>query len=225
METTGDNLIQVKKERSYISCLVNGWSYGFKHLGLLLRYIWPGLILTSLLPFPFVFLYEGQVGAILRKLTELGYLPNVTINTLRDDVVRCSLRSMVTFLMVFLLLIVWGVPMFLPLFIGVSFWWGFLVSLVLFVAFLPPLFLISMHLLLSDYSIGKSISEGLRMGYKNFGKLFAFELLNILIIIPVYLIASIPFHLFESLCLPQYYTLPTLQYFLAVKLTGIEHPD
>jgi len=46
METTGENLFQVKKERSYISCLVKGCSYGFKHLGLLLRYIWPSMLLT-----------------------------------------------------------------------------------------------------------------------------------------------------------------------------------
>ena len=66
METTGENLFQVKKERSYISCLVNGCSYGFKHLGLLLHYIWPSVLLTCVLPIPFVFLFAAHITQVDR---------------------------------------------------------------------------------------------------------------------------------------------------------------
>ena len=93
METTGENLFQVKKERSYISCLVNGCSYGFRHLGMLLRYMWPSLVLSTVLPIPFVFFFAAQVDAILRKWIELGYLPNVTLKVMRRDVEKCANRS------------------------------------------------------------------------------------------------------------------------------------
>ena len=89
METTGDNLIQVKKERSYISCLVNGWSYGFKHLGMLLRYMWPSIVMSMVLPFTIFFFYI-QLDALLRKWIELGYLPNATIKSMRPEMQKCA---------------------------------------------------------------------------------------------------------------------------------------
>ena len=112
METTGENLFQVKKERSYISCLVNGCSYGFRHLGMLLRYMWPSLVLSTVLPIPFVFFFAAQVDAILRKWIELGYLPNVTLKVMRRDVEKCANRSALKVL----IYIIWLLVVFVFLF-------------------------------------------------------------------------------------------------------------
>ena len=95
METIGDNLIQVKKERSYISCLVNGWSYGFKHLGMLLRYMWPSIVMSMLLPFTIFFFYI-QLDALLHKWIELGYLPNATLKSMRQEMQKCAPRTALT---------------------------------------------------------------------------------------------------------------------------------
>ena len=95
METTGENLFQVKKERSYISCLVKGCGCGFKNLGILLRYIWPSLVLAVILPIPFVFFFAAQMDAMLRKWIELGYVPNVKLKTMRRDIEKCANRSAV----------------------------------------------------------------------------------------------------------------------------------
>ena len=227
METTGDNLIQVKKERSYISCLVNGWSYGFKHLGMLLRYAWPSLVLTVILPIPFVFLFAAQVDAILRKLTELGYLPNATIKTMRRDIERCANRSAIKVLVYMLWIAVSLISFFLPLFLGLGIWWCLLIFLFCGLLFLP-FSVVIMQVSYSDISIKECISSGFKMSYRNYGKLFAFEflsdiLVSIIIImggIPLLILQLISFQAYRSIMMGDATDLP-LTFFLYALLAAI----
>jgi hypothetical protein len=200
METIGDNLFQVKKERSFVSCLVKGNSYGFKHLGFLLRYIWPSLILASLLPIPFICFYAGQIDAILRKWVELGYLPNVTLRTLKDDILRCSVRNLINLLLFFLYVLILSAIIILPFFLGYSFWWGALFMTIVAVIVIPGFSAVSMQISYSENPISKSIAEGLNMGYKNFGQVFGYELLLFLMVFPVYIIACIPNFIVAGVC-------------------------
>ena len=191
METTGDNLIQVKKERSYISCLVNGWSYGFKHLGLLLHYTWFSLLLSVILPIPFVFMFAAQVDAILRKWIELGYLPNATIKTMRRDIEICANRSAIKVLVYMLWMLFIIACIYTPVFLGINFWYIILLPIVFWVMFLP-LSVVVMQVSYSDKAISECFKDGMKLGYKKYGKLFAFDFLNLLLFVIIYAIGSIP---------------------------------
>lgn len=72
-----------------------GVSLSFKHLGLLIRYAWPSLLMAILLPVPFISLFTGQVDAMLNKFKELGYFPKVSLTSLKDQVVRQVRRNIV----------------------------------------------------------------------------------------------------------------------------------
>ena len=195
METTGENLFQVKKERSYISCLVNGCSYGFRHLGLLLRYIWPGLLLTAVLPLPFIFLFTAQNDAALRKWTELGYLPHMTIKSMRREIGQCANRSAMSVLIdIFLLgFVISGCGLFVMSVIpGISYWWSIIVLLSVFILSIP-LNVVEMQISFSNLPIGECFRSGFRIAFRNFGKLFAFSFLYILLGGTIVALGSAPF--------------------------------
>ena len=191
METTGENLFQVKKERSYISCLVNGCSYGFRHLGMLLRYMWPSLVLSTVLPIPFVFFFAAQVDAILRKWIELGYLPNVTLKVMRRDVEKCANRSALKVLIYIIWLLVVFVFLSLPVLFGIGLWWGLIAFIVAWLLLLPLSFVV-MQIGYSNITISACFKDGLKTAYRNYGKLFAFEFLSNLLIFIIALLGSIP---------------------------------
>ncbi len=230
METREENLFQVKKERSYISCLVKGCSYGFKHLGLLLRYIWPSLLLTCVLPIPFVFLFAAQLDAILRKWTELGYIPNVTLRILRHDIEKCANHSAVKVLIYVLWILLSSFLLYLPMLFGFSIWWG-LGALTLSWLLLLPLSVVIMQISYSQMSVAECFKTGMKTGYKNYGKLFVFEFLSNLLIMIIVLLGSIPCIVISALCLQAYHgslmgdvlDLPVLfpLYVILAEVTGI----
>lgn len=192
METTGENLFQVKRERSYISCLVKGIPYGFKHLGLLIRYIWPSLLAATLLPFPFLIFFLAQVYAILRKWVELGYLPQVTLKDLWPDVKQVALRSVVVWLLSVAVWLLIAVMLALTVSLGLHPGWCFLfffVLLTLMVLFGP----VVMQISYSDRNFPDCLRTGLSMGLHNWGRLFAFYLLGGIILAIIAFIGSIPY--------------------------------
>lgn len=206
METTGENLFQVKKERSYISCILKGNSYGFKHLGLLLRYTWPSLILSIILPIPFIFLFSAQIDALLRKWTELGYLPNVTLKSMRRDIEKCASRSAITVLigMVMVSIALIGVCFLaLPVFMGWKYLWGVLVFLAIFVVTLPMIVVV-MQIGYSDTPMKECFRSGFRLAFKNFGSIFAFEFLSTLLGGIIVFLGSIPYLMVFSVCMQAY---------------------
>ncbi|MBO7068830.1 MAG: hypothetical protein J6W52_09175 [Bacteroidaceae bacterium] len=206
METTGENLFQVKKERSYISCLVNGCSYGFKHLGMLLRYIWPSLALATIIPIPFVFFYAAQVDAILRKWVELGYVPNVTLKVMRHDIEKCAGRSAITILLGILMLpfVLFAIAcLVMPIFWGVKYLWGVLVFLLIFILTLPMVVVV-MQIGYSDVPLKECFSSGFKIAYRNFGKVFAFEFMSALLGSIIVFLGSIPYQIIFAVCQQAY---------------------
>jgi len=206
METTGENLFQIKKERSYISCILKGNSYGFKHLGLLLRYTWPSLILTIILPIPFIFLFAAQVDAILRKWIELGYLPNVKLKLMRRDIAKCANRSAINILigMIMVPIALVGICFLgVPMFLGWKYLWGVLVFLVVFILTLPMVVVV-MQIGYSDVSLKECFRSGFRIAYKNFGSLFAFEFLSALLGGIIVFLGSIPCQVVFAVCVQAY---------------------
>lgn len=206
MESSGENLFQVKKERSYISCLVNGCSYGFKHLGMLLRYIWPSLALSMLFPIPFVFFFAAQTDAILRKWIELGYLPNVTIKAMRHDIEKCANRSVIAELLSFLMFVLMLAGVFslvIPMIFGWKYLWSVLISLaVLFLSL--EMEVVIMQIRFSDLPIGECFRSGFRIAWKNLGKVFAFDFLISFLAGLVIFLGSIPTIILSSASLQAY---------------------
>ena len=191
METTGENLFLVKKERSYISCLVKGCGYGFKNLGILLRYIWPSLVLTVIMPIPFIFFFAAQVDAVLRKWTQLGYVPNVNLKAMRRDIEKCANRSAIKVLIYMLWIAVSFICFYLPLIFGLGIWWCLLISFFAWLLFLP-LSVVIMQVSYSNIPIKECFRSGLKISYRNYGKLFAFDFLGSLIISIIIIIGAIP---------------------------------
>ena len=191
METIGENLIQVKKERSYISCLVKGCSYGFKHLGLLLRYIWPSLVLSVVLPIPFMFMFAAQMDAILRKWIELDYLPNVTLKSMRREIELCANRSAIKVLIYAFWLFLTLFSFYLTIFLGLGRWWALLVFFLVWLLLLP-LSVVIMQVSYSNIPIAECLKGGVKIAYRNFGKLFAFEFLSNLLESIIVLLGGIP---------------------------------
>ena len=197
METTGDTLFQVKKERSYISGLVTGCSYGFKHLGMLLRYMWPSLLLTTLFPLPFIFLFAAQKDAALRKWIELGYLPHMTIKSMRREIGQCANRSVISVLtdIIVLIFCALGIALLvMSVFFGISYWWGVVVIISVLILSLP-ISLVEMQISLSNLPILECFRSGYRIGFRNYGKLFAFEFLNALLLCIIIALGSIPYQI------------------------------
>lgn len=206
MESSGENLFQVKKERSYISCLVNGCSYGFKHLGLLLRYIWPSLALAIVLPIPFLFFFAAQTDAVLRKWIELGYLPNVTMKAMRRDIEKCANRSVIAVLLSFLMFILAAVgvtSLVLPIILGWEYLWSILIFVAVIILFLE-MEVVVMQVRFSDLPIKECFGSGFRIAWRNLGKVFAFDFLLYFLSIIIILPGSIPYIILSSAGLQAY---------------------
>lgn len=180
METTGENLFQVKKERSYISCLVKGCGFGFKNLGILLRYIWPSLVLAVILPIPFIFFFAAQMDAMLRKWIELGYVPNVKLKAMRRDIERCANRSAIKVLIYMLWVGIALTCFCVSFFLGLKIWWCLLIFFLVWLLLLP-LSVVMMQVSYSDIPVKECFGSGLRISYRNYGKLFAFDFLSCLL--------------------------------------------
>lgn len=191
METTGDNLFQVKKERSYISCLVKGCGCGFKNLGVLLRYIWPSLVLAVILPIPFVFFFAAQMDAMLRKWTQLGYVPNVKLKAMRRDIEKCANRSAVKVLIYMLWVGITITCFLVPFILGLKIWWCLLILFFVWLLLLP-LSAVMMQLSYSDIPVKECFSSGLRISYRNYGKLFAFDFLSCLLEFIIIIMGAFP---------------------------------
>jgi len=205
METIGDNLIQVKKERSYISCLVNGWSYGFKHLGMLLRYMWPSIVMSMLLPFTIFFFYI-QLDALLHKWIELGYLPNATLKSMRQEMQKCAPRTALTifFGILFIPVVAAGLYcLLLPFILGWKYLWGVLIFLIVFIL-LFPMTVVEMQIRFSYAPLKECFRSGFRLSFKNFGSLFAFLTLENLVCLIVVFLGSIPYLVMFAVSLQVY---------------------
>ena len=190
METTGEIFFQVKKERSYISCTIKGCAYGFKHLGLLMPYIWPSLVLSIIMPIPFVFLFAAQIDAILRKWIELGYVPNAKLKTMKCDIERCVGRSAIKVLIYVLWVGIILTSFYAALFLGLK-WWCLLIFCLLWLLLLP-LSVVIMQVSYSDITIKECFKSGFRIAYGNFGKLFPFEFLSTLLQVIIIIMGAFP---------------------------------
>lgn len=190
MESKEEQLISVRQERSYVGNFKLGMKVSFKSMGLLMRYLWPSIVLSILVPvFGWIF-YAGQTDALLRKLIELGYVPDVRINSLKGEVVNSTKRYLLNFaiLLIFFLVIV-GI-MVVPVLMGVSKWWG-VAGVALYALMAFPMDAVCMEVSFSSKPLAGCFRSAL-LGYRNYAQMFAFALLCFFFALPTIMLGFIP---------------------------------
>lgn len=190
MEQNGDNIIRVCQYRSYTGTLKTGLATSFRLLGMNLRYLLPSLVLAVLLPLPFVVLFLGQNDALLRKWTELGYVPQTTFAAQKDGILRCSRRNVPRVLFLLLCAVLIVVALWLPSVLGIGGLWSILFILVVFMLSVP-FDMVFMEMSYTDKPAVRCMAAVSR-GMRNYGKLFAFSLLRIILLCCVGALAFVP---------------------------------
>ena len=83
------------------------------------------------------------------------------------------------------------VGLYAPFFIGIKIWWGLVFFFLVWL--LPlPLSVVIMKVSYSDNKIKDCLRSGFRIGYRNYGKLFAFEFLSNLLQVIIVLMGALP---------------------------------
>lgn len=190
MEQNVDNIIQVCQYRSYTKNLKMGVATAFRQLGTTIRYLLPSLVLTVLLPLPFILFFLGQNDALLRKWVELGYVPEARFAALKDSIGKCSRRNVPLLLFLLLGVVLFGIAIWLPFLLGISKLWSLLFVFVIFLIDIP-FDVVFMEMSYTDKTFGECAGR-LAKGMRNYGKLFAFSLLRGMLLLCVGILAFVP---------------------------------
>lgn len=184
-----NNIVVLNNDRSYLKSLFLGIREAMNHLGTLTRYMWPSILLSIILPFPGILFFWGQRDALLRRWTKLGYLPSVGPKALRADLFPCVGRALFSFIIIILCLVACCLIFTLPAMRG-KIWYGIIALVVLILLLLP----FNLCIWESSWSERKVIRclGGYVRGFRHYGKIFSFLLLNLIIYSIVALIAILP---------------------------------
>lgn len=163
-------------DRSYAKSLTLGLKTSFNNMGTLLRFVWPSMLLTMFVPFVGILFFAGQTDAILRRWTDLGYVPNVNAKALWLDIKKCTFRNLFSFIILILIVALMSAFLILPIITGHNPWYG-VVAFVVLSLIVVPVDGVFMKISYSSCRIIESIS-GIMMGLRNYGSLFAFMLIS-----------------------------------------------
>lgn len=184
------NIVVLNNERSYLKSLFLGIRVAMDHLGDLTRYIWPSFLLTIILPFPGILFFWGQRDALLRRWTDLGYVPSIGPKATRAELFPCVVRAFFSFLIILLCLVACYYAYTLPIVYGKNVWYGVLGLVVLILLIVP----FELCIWESSWSKRKILQclGGYNRGFQHYGKIFSFLLLNVFLYVFVALIAIMP---------------------------------
>ncbi|GEM_PF-2398518 len=163
-------------DRSYVRSLTMGIRVAMDHVGQMCKYSWPSALFTLFLPFPGIIFFFGQIDAILRRWTILGYVPATTAKALKTDILYATKREVFLFLLLLVMTAIGVLAFFLPIAKGLSVLIGAL-ALILVMLVLLPLDYSLLRIAYSDRSLLKCLSD-YGKGLRHFGSLFAFDLLG-----------------------------------------------
>lgn len=190
METQDISQITVRQERSYLSCLSLGWQTAMNNIGLLLRYAWPSMLLTLILPLPSILFFQGQVDALLCRWTELGYVPNATASSLRRDILYRTGRNAWLLVLGIVVCLLFGGAAYAVIRMGLSFWWYWVICAALLLLLLP-VEVCAMELSYTRKPLAECL-RGFGVGYRHYGTLFVFEIVGIIFVGIGMLLGSMP---------------------------------
>ena len=184
------NLTTVRQERSYLSCLSLGWQTAMNNIGLLLRYAWPSMLFTLILPLPGILFFQGQVDALLCRWIELGYVPSATASSLRRDILYRTGRNAWLLVLGIVLCLLLGVVCYTLLRTGHSIWWYWGICAIL-VLLLLPVEVCAMELSYTHKPLAECL-RGFGVGCRHYGTLFVFEIVGIIFVGIGMLLGSMP---------------------------------
>lgn len=180
MEVQDMSQTTVRQERSYLSCLSLGWQVAMNHIGQLLRYAWPSMLFTLILPLPGIFFFAGQVDALLCRWIDLGYVPSASAGSLRRDILYRTGRNLWLFLFVIIACLIAAVLSYAVLRMGLNIW-CYLGVMVAYLLLLLPVEVIGMELSYTRKSLPECL-RGYAVGCRYYGTLFVFEMLGLIFV-------------------------------------------
>jgi len=199
MEQKDEIVFHVKRNRSYVACITQGVSVSFRHLGQLVKYVWPSLLLSSVFTIPFIVFFAGQVDAILRKWTDLGYLPKVKPASLKKEILHCTLRNTISFCILIVFFLMIAACVVLSIYFGLPIWCACLILLLGFFLFIP-VDVCFMYLSYTDEPVLTCL-KSIKIGFCNYSRLFAFEFLLYLFYTIISLLSCLPFLVVLFVCI------------------------
>lgn len=184
------NQITVRQERSYLSCLSLGWQTAMNNIGLLLRYAWPSMLFTLILPLPGILFFQGQVDALLCRWIELGYVPGATAGSLRRDILYRTGRNAWLLLLCIVACLLFGSVSYAVIRMGLSFWWYWGIAFIL-VLLLLPVEVCAMELSYTRKPLLECL-RGFGVGCRHYCTLFVFEIMGLIFVGIGMLLGSMP---------------------------------
>ena len=148
------------------------------HIGQLLRYAWPSMLLTLVLPLPGILFFAGQVDAMLCEWIDKGYLPAATAGSMRREILYRTKRNTYSLLLAVAGVLLCGALAFAFVRLGIGFWW-YVGAASLLVLLMLPLEVCFMELSYTRKPLGECL-RGYVLGWRNYGTLFVFELVGLI---------------------------------------------
>lgn len=179
MEEKEETSIKVCEYRSFTKNVTLGLATAFKRMGTFLRYIWPSLALSVVLPIPFYVFMKGRTDALMRKWNELGYIPEVKPKDLKGDVKRCTCRALVECLCDAAMVCLLAVAVYVAIVKGASLLVAFGIAALLFLLYIP-FETVFMEISYSDKPVSKCFGK-LKTGVKHYGKYFSLCMFRLLV--------------------------------------------
>ncbi|MBQ1634869.1 MAG: hypothetical protein II050_09290, partial [Bacteroidaceae bacterium] len=216
MESKTENLVKVCEERNYVHCITEGIRQAWNNSGNLMHYIWPALVvcaalsaLTGLVTQRLVseatswmlivslvacllsilgwLFFVATMDAMLVRWRDLDYEPVVTMKTLRSLIGQRMKRDFNVLILIFLLFVLsyaagyFLVVFHLPL-------WALAVGLLVVLLLLVPMDMIVMEIRYSDKPLAQCLA-GYIKGWRYYGRILAFDLVGLILMLLVSLVA------------------------------------
>ena len=181
---------EVKKERSYTSCILQGLTSGMDQVGAVWKNQWPMVILTFLFSVPFRWVLTAGIAVQMGKWSEMGYVPRMAFRAQYPMVMKAFCRYLAYVGVCVVPLAVLFAVQFATL-RGVVPVWALCVLALLVVVSLVPMEWVKMELLFGKKSV-KQCLTAYKVGVRYMTRLFSFGLLLSLFAVFVMLLVSLP---------------------------------
>ncbi len=187
--------IVVRKERSYVGCLLAGLREGTKCLQPQIKSMWPTLLLAILFPFPGLLFLVAHSDSMMRKWMKTGVVTGVSVFADSKRILRYFVREVVSFLLVLLCVALILFTIVILNFFEKNLWWALLPIIFILLVFVP-FYMVRMDLAFSDKSYSACYVSYIP-ALRYYGSIFAYTLLSGILKLLVVLVCSFPIIIFS----------------------------
>ena len=186
-----DTNVQIIRERSIISCFMNGLRVMSDKYTLLIRFLWPSSLLMTLLPIPGYLVFLGRVDTYLSQWLKQNDFPVLSSLDLKKETFNRALRRGYSFLYILVLIALIAGIFFVMEKYDVSVWYAILSGFVVSLAALPAVRPM-MQLSNTDDTFADAMKT-FPKGMQNYAQHFSFEVVALLLSVFVSIIGFMPF--------------------------------